>query len=185
MLKLPPGAHAAIFEMEDLGCPACAHAAPIIQQALKKYNIPYLRHDFPLAQHIWTRDGAIIARYLQDKVSPQVAEEFRLDVFQNQMSISSKDDLQNFARAWFAKHHLQMPFALGPDSVFAAEVQADSTMGDRLGVNETPTIIVIGPRGWTQVKDVTQLYSVIDNTLAESPLPAAHGRPKKAVGSQQ
>jgi len=185
VLKLPAGQRAAIFEMEDLGCPACAHAAPIIQQALKKYNIPYLRHDFPLAQHIWTRDAAITARYLQDKVSPQTAEDFRLDTFAAQMSISSKDDLQAYTRNWFAKHNLKMPFALGPDSLFAAEVQADSTMGERLGVNETPTIIVIGAHGWTPVKDVSQLYTVIDNTLAQSPAPVAKAGPKKPIATGQ
>jgi protein-disulfide isomerase len=179
-LKLPAGAHAAIFEYEDLECPACAHAAPIVAAALEKYKIPFIRHDFPLSQHIWSRDGAIIARYLEDKVNPTLAEQYRRDVFAAQVNINSKEDLQNFTRGWFQKHGQQMPFVVDPAGRFAAEVQADQTLGERLGVSHTPTIIVLAPRGWTQVVDVSQLYSVIDNALAQTPAPpAAHGTPKK------
>ena len=186
MLKLPEGQRAAIFEFEDLECPACSHAAPIVQAALKKYSIPYIRHDFPLSQHIWSRDAAITARFLQDKVSPELAEQYRLDVFAAQMSINSKDDLQNFTRSWFQKHGKPMPFALGPDSLFGLEVQADYRLGERMGVQHTPTIIVLSPHGWVQVVDVSQLYTVIDQTLAQTPAAgAAHGTIKKPATTGQ
>jgi protein-disulfide isomerase len=185
-LKLPAGAHAAIFEYEDLECPACAHAAPIVQAAIEKYKIPFLRHDFPLSQHIWSRDGAITARYLEDKVNPTLAEQYRRDVFANQLNINSKEDLQNFTRSWFQKHGQMMPFVVDPAGRFAAEVQADETMGERLGVQHTPTIIVLAPHGWTQVVDVSQLYSVIDNALAQTPAaPAPKAGPKKPAAGVQ
>ncbi len=195
MLKLPEGAKAAIFEFEDLECPACAHAAPIVHQAIERYKIPYIRHDFPLSQHIWSRDAAITARYLQDKVSPEMAQQYRLDVFAAQASINSKEDLQGFTRSWFSKHGKTAPFALGVDSLFGLEVTADQRLGERMGVQHTPTIIVLGPRGWTQVVDVAQLYAVIDRTLAQTPAqatnqtaaktPAAHGGPKKPTTGVQ
>ena len=177
MLKLPEGQRAAIFEFEDLECPACSHAAPIVQAAVKRYNIALLRHDFPLGQHIWSRDAAITARYLQDKVSPELAEEYRLAVFAAQMSINSKDDLQNFTRSWFQKHGKPMPFALGTDSLFGLEVQADYRLGERMGVQHTPTIIVLAPHGWVQVVDVAQLYTVIGQALAQTPAGPAKGGP--------
>ena len=187
MLKLQPGQRAAIFEMEDLECPACGHAAPVVHAAIEKYKIPFLRHDFPLPQHIWSRDAAITARYLEDKVSPQLAEQYRLDVFANQSSIASKDDLQGYTRSWFQKHGQQMPFVVDPSGRFGAEVQADETMGERLGVIHTPTIIVISPKGWVQVVDVTQLYTVIDQALAQSPAatPVAKAGPKKPIVNPQ
>jgi protein-disulfide isomerase len=187
MLKLPEGQRAAIFEFEDLECPACSHAAPIVQAAVKRYNIAFLRHDFPLGQHIWSRDAAITARFLQDKVSPDLAEQYRLDVFAAQMSINSKDDLQNFTRNWFQKHGKPMPFALGPDSLFGLEVQADYRLGERMGVVHTPTIIVLGPHGWVQVVDVAQLYSVIDQALAQTAAGPAKGGPgpKKPIATGQ
>jgi len=175
MLKLPAGQRAAIFDFEDLECPACARAFPISHAAIDHYKIPLLRHDFLIPGHIWSRDAAITARYLQDKVSPELGEQFRRDIFANQISIASKDDLQGYTRKWFQTHNQQMPFVMDPSGRFAAEVQADDTLGQRLGVRETPTIIVLAPHGWTQVKDITQLYSVIDNALAETPdKPAAH-----------
>src|SRR5258707_11914391 len=67
MLRAPAGSRVAIFEFEDLECPACAHAFPIVHTAVEKYKIPLLRHDFPLwGAHIWSFDAAVIARYIQD-----------------------------------------------------------------------------------------------------------------------
>ena len=165
--QLPAGQKVALLEFEDLECPACAHAAPIVKQAIEKYKIPYLRHDFLIPGHFWSKDAAITARYLQDKVAPDTGEEFRRDVFASQMSISSKDDLDNFTRRWFQSHKLQMPFVMDPSGRFAAEVQADCTLGDRVGLIHTPTIVVLTNHGWTEVTDVTQLYSVLDRATGK------------------
>ena len=81
MLRPPKGSKVAIIVFEDLECPACAHAYPIVHAAADRYHIPIVRHDFPLQMHIWSRDAAITARYLQDKISPATAEEFRGAVF--------------------------------------------------------------------------------------------------------
>src|SRR5277367_4708723 len=60
MLRAPAGSRVAIFEFEDLECPACAHAFPIVHAAVEKYKIPLLRHDFPLGgAHIWSFDAAV------------------------------------------------------------------------------------------------------------------------------
>ena len=187
VLKLPAGERVALIEFEDLECPACAHAAPIIKTALEHYKIPYVRYDFPLQMHIWSRDAAITARYLQDKVSPDAGETFRRDVFANQNSIASKDDLNNFTHRWFDAKHLQMPFVMDPSGRFAAEVQADQTLGERVGLLETPSIFVVDTKGWIQVRDITQLYSVIDNAMAESkaaPATSAHNNLRKPKTAQ-
>ncbi len=182
VLKVPAGSRVAIYDFEDLECPACSHAFPIVHAAIERYHIPLIRHDFPLQMHVWSREAAITARYLQDKVSPQVAEQFRGDVFKSQANISSKDDLQSYTRKWFESHKLQMPFVMDPSGRFAAEVQADQTLGDRIGLQHTPTIFVLYAKGWVEVQDVTQLYSVIDNALAASPEThaVARGGPKKS-----
>ena len=179
MLKLPAGQKAAIFDFEDLECPACAHAFPITHAAVERYKIPLIRHDYLIPGHMWSKDAAVTARYLQDKVSPTLAEEYRRDVFANQMSIASKDDLQAFTRKWFQTHGQQMPFVMDPTGRFIAEVQSDVSLGERLGVRKTPTIIVLSPHGWTEIVDVSKLYTVIDEALAESPAPAAKRRTTK------
>ena len=186
LLKPPAGHPVAILELEDLECPACAHDFSTVRAAATQYKIPLLRHDFPLAMHAWSREAAITARYLEDKVSPAAAENFRKDVFANQANIGSKDDLANFTQKWFAAHkqYGNQPFVIDPTGRFAAEVQADSTFGDRLGLNHTPTLFVLSAKGYTELLDVSQLYSVIDNTIAankvavSAPVHTNHLKPK-------
>ncbi len=167
MLKPPAGSKVAIYKFEDLECPACSHAYPIVHAAADHYKIPIIRRDFPLKMHIWSRDAAITARYLQDKVSPAVAEEFRGAVFAAQTSIASKDDLAAFTRKFFQSHKLNQPFVIDPSGLFSAEVQADYTLGERIGITQTPTIWVVSQKNWVQVTDMNQLYSTIDNMEAQ------------------
>jgi protein-disulfide isomerase len=168
MVKPPAGAKVAIFEFEDLECPACAHAAPIVHAAIDKYKIPLVRHDFPLKMHIWSRDAAINARYIQDKIDPKIAEDYRRAVFAAQTSIATKEDLQNFTRKYFQSHGRVMPFVVDPSGLFAAEVQADYTLGERIGLTQTPTIFVVSQKNWVQVTDVNYLYQTIDSMLAQT-----------------
>jgi protein-disulfide isomerase len=173
MLRAPAGTRVAIYEFEDLECPACAHAFPIVHTAVEKYKIPLLRHDFPLKMHIWSFDAAVIARYIQDKISPQAAEDYRRAVFANQISIASKEDLTAFTQKYFQSHGHQMPMIIDPNGLFAAEVRADTTLGERVGLTQTPTIFIVTQKGFTQVNDVTQLYAMLDTAIAENPAPAA------------
>jgi protein-disulfide isomerase len=173
MVKPPVGAKVAIYEFEDLECPACAHAAPIVHAAIERYKIPLVRHDFPLKMHIWSFDAAVTARYLQDKVSPKVAEDYRRDVFASQTAIASKDDLQNFTRKWFQNHGQNMPFVMDPAGLFTQEVKSDYTLGERIGLTQTPTIFVVTQKAWIQVTDINQLYSTIDTAIAQTSAPAS------------
>ncbi len=173
MLRAPVGTRVAIYEFEDLECPACAHAFPIVHTAVEKYKIPLLRHDFPLKMHIWSFDAAVIARYIQDKISPQAAEDYRRAVFANQISIASKEDLTAFTQKYFQSHGRQMPMIIDPNGLFAAEVRADTTLGERVGLTQTPTIFIVTQKGFTQVSDVTQLYAMLDTAIAENPAPAS------------
>lgn len=173
MVKAPVGVKVAIYNFEDLECPACGHAYPIIQSASEHYKIPVLRHDFPLKMHVWSFDAAVIARYMQDKISPQFAEEYRRAVFANQTAIASKDDLNNFTQKFFRSHGHEMPFVIDPAGLFAAEVHADYTLGERIGLTQTPTIFVVTQKNWWQVTDVNQLYQTLDTVIAQTPSPSA------------
>jgi protein-disulfide isomerase len=173
MLRAPAGSRVAIFEFEDLECPACAHAFPIVHSAVEKYKIPLVRHDFPLGpMHPWSFDAAVIARYIQDKISPQAAEDYRRAVFASQISIATKEDLNAFSQKYFQSHGRVMPFVIDPNGLFAAEVRADHTLGERIGLRQTPTIFIVTQKGYTEVTDVTQLYAMLDTAIAENPAPA-------------
>lgn len=117
----------------------------------------------------------MFARFLQDKVSPRVAEEYRSDVFKSQMMIGSKDDLRSFNMRWMQKHHLQMPFAVDPTGQLAKEVQADYDLGMRLRVEFTPTIVVVTDNEYQVVAGAPDFP--IDTSLL---LPVVEGALKKA-----
>jgi len=168
LLKPPAGSRVAIIEFEDLECPACARAFPMVHAAVEHYKIPLQRHDFPLAMHVWSLDAAVIARYMQDKINPGIAEEYRRAVFASQTSIASKDDLRNFTQKFFQAHGAAMPFVIDPTGQFLKEVKADFAIGEKVGITQTPTIWVVTPTHWVQITDPTVLYQTIDAALAET-----------------
>lgn len=174
VFRPPSGAKVAIIEFEDLECPLCAHVSPMVRDAMSHYHIPRVHYDFIIPGHIWSRTGAIYARYLQDKVSAQVAEDYRRDVFASQRLIASQDDLQQFTRRWFQAHGQAMPFVLDPSGKCAAEVEADCALGRRTGIAHTPTLVVATAHRWIEVTEPDQLYAAIDRAEAEAS--ADHGR---------
>jgi len=160
MLKPPPGVRLAVLEWQDLTCPACAHAFPIVHAAVAHYNIPLIEHDFLLAgEHtvMGDREAAVWARYLQDKVSMKMADEYRGAVFAAQSGIANKDDMLNFTRRFFQTHGLQMPFVPDPTGQLAKEVDADKALGEKLGVYYTPCIIVCTQHEWVHAVSYTHL----------------------------
>src|SRR5258708_28852542 len=166
--KPPSGAKVAIIEFEDLECPLCAEVSPTVRQAMNHYRIPRVHYDFIIPGHMWSRTAAIYARYLEDKVSLQVAEDFRRDVFASQRLIAGPDDLQQFTRRWFQAHGQAMPFVIDPSGKCAAEVEADCVLGRRVGVAHTPTLVVATAHHWIEVTEPDQLYAAIDRAEAEA-----------------
>jgi len=184
VLKPPAGAKVAVIVFEDLGCPGCAYAHPIELETSDKTRVPILRYDFPIASHVWTFQGAVCARYLQDKVNPKLAEQYRSDVFAAQRNIASRDDLQRFNESWFQKHGQKMPFVIDPDGALAKRVSADYDLGRRLNITQTPTIVVVSDNkyqvvcGTPEATDPTQLLPVVEAAVAET-------KPVKPVAHRQ
>jgi protein-disulfide isomerase len=184
ILRPPVGSKVAIIVFEDLGCPACARAHPLESQAAEQLHVPLLRYDFPIPAHIWTFEGAVYARYLEDKVSPKLADEFRSTVFISQQAISSKDDLHLFAQRWFQQHGQKLPPIIDPTGALAAKVQADLDLGKRLNVTWTPTIVVVTSNnyqivcGTKDLIDPTQLVPILRAAI-EKTRTAPGARPKK------
>jgi protein-disulfide isomerase len=172
MLHPPPGVKVAIIEWEDLECPACARAFPIVHQAIAHYHVPLVRYDFQIPGHIWSHQASIYARYMQDKISPDMATDYRRQVFASQFRIASLDDLNQFTQQFMQSHGKALPFVVDPTKQFEREVTADDELGKKLGLMETPTIVVVTPRGWIQVRDVMDLYQAIDEAEAKMAAPA-------------
>jgi len=176
MLKPPAGVKLAVIEWEDLECPACAHAFPFVHAAVAQYHIPLVEYDFLIPNHIWSHQAALYARYMKDKISPRLAEDYRRQVFAAQYRIASQDDLLNFTKQFMSQHGKEMPFVVDPTGQLEREVETDVNLGKKLGLVETPTIIIVTPHRWIQVKDVSQLDAAIDlaKTWVSEPAPAVH-----------
>lgn len=143
LLKPPGNSKVAIVVFEDLGCPHCAAAHPIELQASAETHVPIERYDMPIPSHVWTFEGAVCARYIQDRISPQLANQFRTDLFAAQMRISSKEDVLQFTKEWLQRHGKEMPFVMDANGSLAKQVDADVDLGRKLNISWTPTIVVV------------------------------------------
>ncbi|MBZ5705422.1 MAG: DsbA family protein [Acidobacteriia bacterium] len=163
-LKPPKGAQVAIVVFEDLQCPDCRRAAPLVEQAAKTYKIPVIRHDFPLPFHNWSFDAAVIARYFDTK-SRQLGIDFRDYMFEHQPEVTPQN-LRGFAERFAAEHKVDLPFVVDPQGKLAAAVTADRDLGQRVGIEHTPTIYVVSNKTqgkpFVEVVDRSQLFQLID-----------------------
>jgi protein-disulfide isomerase len=164
-LHPPPGAKIAIVEFADLECPSCGLENPVILQAVEKYHMPRIWHDYPLPQHVWSFQAAVNARWFETK-SKKLGDDYRNAVFANQANMESKDDLQNFTTKFAQLHAVGLPFVMDPQGKLTAEVKADQDLGNRMGIHETPTAFVVTEHGFKQVIDFRKLYSMLDDAEA-------------------
>lgn len=175
-LHPPAGARVAIIEFDDLQCPDCARANPILKAAAEKYHIPWVRHDFPLPFHTWSFEAAVDARWFDTK-SKAIGDHFRDAVFAAQPTIHTEADLHAFAQSFAAGHELVFPFAVDPQGRLADRVKADAALGQSVGVQHTPTIWVVTRRTsappFVEVVDRARLDTLIEDAL----VPAGPSKP--------
>jgi len=168
-LRPPKGAQVAIVVFEDLQCPDCRRAAPLVEEAARTYKIPVVRHDFPLPFHNWSYDAAIIARYF-DTHSKALGNEFRDYIFSNQLEITPQN-LRGFAEKFAAEHKVDLPFVVDPDGKLAALINADKELGKSINLQHTPTLYVVSNKRsgkpFVEVVDRSQLYALIDSMMKD------------------
>jgi protein-disulfide isomerase len=176
VLRPPEGSKVAIIVFEDLECPQCAHVEPLLEDAEKTYTIPLVRYDFSLPQHPWSFEAHVTARYFDTK-SKSLGEEFRSWVFKNQNFIT-KQNVRGMAERFATEHRVTLPAFVDPDGKLAAKVKEDYATGQKVGIDHTPTIYVVGESRQTpylEVKEISQLFSTIDQmkalVKAEAPAP--------------
>jgi protein-disulfide isomerase len=170
-LKPPAGSHVAIVEWEDMECPDCARANPLLREAATKYNIPWVRHDFPLPFHAWSFSAAVNARWF-DTRNKKLGDDYRDAVFASQVSITSPDALAQFTQKFAQDHGIAFPFAVDPQGKLSAEVKTDYALGQRVGIEHTPTIWVVTANSkgapFVEVIDRSKLYQLIDQAIADT-----------------
>jgi protein-disulfide isomerase len=169
VLRPPKGSQVAIVVFEDLECPDCRRAAPLLEEAAKTYKIPLVTHDFPLPFHKWSFQAAVIARYF-DSQSKLLGHEYRTYIFEHQPEVTP-ENLQGFSERFAAEHKTTLPFAIDPQGKLAAQVTADRDLGKSIHLEHTPTIYVVSNRTqgkpFVEVVDRNQLFQLIDAMKAE------------------
>ena len=176
-LKPPPGAKVAVVMFEDLQCPDCSRAYPMVWEVAASHKVPVVLHDFPLPMHNWAFDAAVWARYF-DKTSADRGNDFRKFIFANQIQLT-RDNLPQWAQKFAVENMIPVPLDKDPDGKLAELVKADFALGQRIGVEHTPTIWVIGNGGVSQplveeVKDREKLGRMIEDMLSKAqPVSAA------------
>jgi len=168
ILRPPAGSKVAVVEFEDMECPSCGHFAPITHAAVARYKVPLVRHDFPLPMHIWAYDAAVDARWFEAH-SYALGEEYRARVFANQTAISTKNDLLAFTEKFARDHGLAWPFLVDPQGVLRAKVDKDIALGKtKVDVDHTPSIWVVTPTRYVEIKTPDQLDPAIREALAST-----------------
>ena len=175
----------AIVEFDDLECPACAAANPLLMQAAAKYGIPWIRHDFLIPGHPWSPTAAVDARWFDQK-SKRLGDDYRNYIFANQTSIETRDELQQFTQRFASAHSVALPFAIDPQGKLAAAVQADCQLALKTGATQTPTIFIVtsGSKGAPFIEVLnpqTQLFTTIDQALAQTHIDTRSAAPAKTT----
>jgi len=184
-LKPPPGARVAIVVFEDLECPSCATAYPMIWEAANAHKVPVMLRDFPLQAHPWSFDAAVFARYFDTK-SQKLGEDFRGYIYKNQTQID-KQNLRQYVDKFANDNKAPIPFVLDPDGQLKAKIIADRTLGNQIGLQHTPTIFVIGNGGAAtppiEIDDYSKIGQAVENMLQKAPAaaPAKKAPSKKAT----
>ncbi len=170
-LKPPAGARVAVVGFGDMECPVCGSVNPLLMAAAAKYRIPWVRYDFPLSYHVWSFQASVDARWFDTK-SKKLGYDFRNAVFANQQSIETTQELRAFADKFAQQHGVGFPFAVDPQGKLAAEVKADYALGQRIGIQRTPTIWVVTNQTtgvpYVEVVNPDNLYQIIDEAIAET-----------------
>ena len=178
-LKVPQGAEVAIVVFEDMQCPDCARAYPVVREAASSHGVPLVLYEFPLRQHNWAFEAAVYAKFFDAK-SEKLGDQFRAYVFLNQASIVP-DSLRAVAEKFAQDHGAELPASVDPDGSFKRKIQADYELGQHIGLKYTPTVFVIR-RGavstdFVEVPDRSKLDRIIEDMLQKANPP---GSVKKA-----
>lgn len=177
LLKPPPGAKVAVVMFEDLECPSCAFNFPGVEEAGNSHNVPVVLRDFPLGpKHPWSFEAAVYARFFDTK-SEKLGREFRAYIFRNQPQINP-NSLHQYIQKFADDNKVPLPFAVDPDGKLKAKVEADRDLGNRIGINQTPTIFVVSNTESVQVEKPEQLGQIIEDVQKKAG-PAVSTTPSK------
>ena len=80
--------------------------------------------------------------------------------------------MRQFTEKFAADHKLALPFAIDPMGKLQSEVKTDYALGQRIGIEHTPTIWIVTANSkgapFVEVVDRTKLFQLIDQAVADT-----------------
>ncbi|MDD9939231.1 MAG: thioredoxin domain-containing protein, partial [Myxococcales bacterium] len=159
----PKDAAVTVVEFSDFQCPFCSRAADTVTALKKKYGdrVRFVFRQFPLSFHKQAHLAAqaSLAAEAQGKFWP-----FHDRLFEDQSALQ-RPDLEATAKALGLD--MQAFKKALDDGAHADQVDADFKLGERVGVEGTPTIFLNGERVENPL-DVDAISAAIDAALSAS-----------------
>ncbi|HUX66040.1 MAG TPA: thioredoxin domain-containing protein [Terriglobales bacterium] len=160
-----PAAAVRVIVYQDLECPDCARWHGVfLSQIIPRFgaHVAFVFRDYPLPQHLWSFNAAVIARYFDSK-QMKIGMAWRDYCFTHQDELTP-DNLIDEAARWakpygITRAELEQVFA-NPE--LFAQVQADQRRGDSDHVQHTPTVLLNGVEAQTP----EQLEQMLEQALA-------------------
>lgn len=162
-----PHARVHVIIFEDLECPSCAQwHKKLISQFLPEFGsrVAFQFHDFPLPQHAWSFNAAVISRLFAEQ-KPALYFPWRTYCFAHQQEITP-DNLIDKAAQFAAAAGISrsaIESAFGQMDLLQA-VETDRALGEKWNVQHTPTIYVEG-RQKVEVSTPEQFVSAVKAAL--------------------
>lgn len=158
-----------VIIFEDLECPSCAQwHKQLVSQYLPAFGaqVAFQFHDFPLPQHDWSFNAAVISRLFAEK-RPSLYFPWRTYCFSHQQEITPGNLIDKAAQfaASAGMTRAQIEAAFGQMDLLQA-VEADRALGEKWNVQHTPTIYVEG-RQKVEINTPEQFVSAVKAALRE------------------
>ena len=157
----------------DFACPACRAFSTRITPQLRSDHvaaghITYVHRDFPLDFHEWARPVANAARAIQDEAGTAAFWSFSEAAFAE--AAFGRDPTYSYDLIERLGDRVADAGAVvrtaAADRVYTERIDADKTLGERLGVQGTPTVFVDGELISTDgVNSWSAYYRAIDDAI--------------------
>jgi protein-disulfide isomerase len=112
--------------------------------------------------------------------SQKLGDEFRGYIFQNQRQIGDEVALQQFTAKFARENQVVLPATLDPQNKLAEAVKTDFQLGQRIGLEHTPTVFVVSSNGeavpFVETIDRQKLDRVIER-MQEKMGPSVQAKP--------
>jgi protein-disulfide isomerase len=175
-VKGPKDALVTIVQFSDFQCPFCSRVEPTIDQVMKEYagKVRVAWRNLPLPFHNNAKPAAIAAMAANQQGKFWPMHEI---MFKNQQALSAAD-LEKYAQ----QIGLNMPKfkAAIEDKKVAEAVEAEATMGGKIGARGTPAFFVNG-RFLSGAQPFERFKSLIDEELKKAEELVKKGTPKAKV----